>query len=327
MQKGNRIFDLPPVVNKADGNIRKVGFELEFSGLTLDQTGEAVQSAIGAIVDTETAAEKVLKVEGLGSFNVEVDWAFLKQLAANASQEEEKWVDRLSQTAAKVVPIEVVCPPIQIDQLDVLEQMVSALRDAGAEGTDESLIAAYGVHINIELPDLEAETIHAYLVAFCLLQWWLSDAHAVNISRKVSPYIDLFSEDYIKAVLSRKSPTMTDVFEDYLTHNASRNRALDLLPLLAHIDEKRVFESVDDPKIKSRPAFHYRLPNCQIEQPDWSLSRSWNIWQAVEKLATRPQDLEYLSSRFFDFERPVIGIDTTSWNELIDQWLKDQQLV
>jgi len=326
MQKDNKIFDLPPVVHKADGKIRNVGFELEFSGLTLEQAVEAVKSSIGASVASETAAEKVLEVEGLGAFNVEVDWAFLKQLAANASQEEEKWVDRLSQTAAKVVPIEVVCPPIEIERLDVLEQMVVALRKAGAEGTDESLIAAYGVHINIELPNLEAQTIHAYLVAFCLLQWWLSDAHGVNISRKVSPYIDLFSEDYIKAVLSRKTPTMEGVFEDYLTHNASRNRALDLLPLLAHIDEKRVFESVDDPKIKPRPAFHYRLPNCQIEQPDWSLARSWNIWQAVEKLATRPQDLDYLSSRFCEFERPVIGIDTNAWNEFIDQWLKDQKL-
>ncbi|MDV7340925.1 amidoligase family protein [Terasakiella sp. A23] len=326
MPDDNRIFDLPPKIKKADGANRKVGFELEFSGLTIDQAVEAVQTSLNASLRSETTAEKTLDAEGLGSFSVELDWELLKRLADKATQKDNNWIETLSQTAAMIVPIEVVCPPIEVEQLFALEQMVKALRNAGAKGTEESPIAAYGVHINVELPNLDTHTINAYVTAFCLLQWWLSEARDVNITRKISPYVALFSETYVKTILSRKSPGMVDIFEDYLTHNASRNRALDLLPLLAHIDEKRVFAAVDDPKIKARPALHYRLPNCHIEDPDWSLNNSWNVWQIVEKLASSPEDLEYLSSKFFEYDRPLIGIDTNEWNEFIDKWLKDQKL-
>ena len=204
--------------------------------------------------------------------------------------------------------------------------MVAALRDAGAVGTEESLLAAYGVHVNVELPRLDAETLNSYLVAFCLLQWWLLKAHEVDISRRVSFYIDLYSEAYVKAVLSRPSPTIDDIANDYLEHNATRNRALDLLPLLAEIDEDRVRKAVNDPRIKPRPALHYRLPNCHIEQPDWSLAGPWNIWWVVEKLAHRPDDLKQLRSQFLIAQRPVLGVSKDSWVEVIDRWLKDHAL-
>jgi hypothetical protein len=41
-------FDLPPEANKDDGSPRMVGFELEFSGISLDETAEAMKSALGA---------------------------------------------------------------------------------------------------------------------------------------------------------------------------------------------------------------------------------------------------------------------------------------
>jgi hypothetical protein len=43
------------------------------------------------------------------------------------------------------------------------------------------------------------------------------------------------------------------------------------LPLLAEIDSDRVRRFVNDPRIKARPAFHYRLANCHIERADWSV--------------------------------------------------------
>jgi hypothetical protein len=119
---------------------------------------------------------------------------------------------------------------------------------------------------------------------------------------------------------------MDEIFSDYLAHNASRNRALDLLPLLAEIDEERVRGTVDDPRIKARPAFHYRLPNCQIERPDWSLSASWNTWLVVEQLACRPDDLHELGAAFLDAERLILGVNRSKWVGFIDQWLKDREL-
>ncbi|MDX1697748.1 MAG: amidoligase family protein [Thiohalobacterales bacterium] len=329
MTTSHHRFELPPTVHKEDGNTRSVGFELEFSGISLDETAAAIQSAMGLELRSETAAERILHNEPFGEFSVELDWDYLKRKAAeNDNQDEgEEWIERLSQAAAMLVPVEVVCPPIPLTDLSILDPMVVALRKAGAIGTEESLLSAYGVHVNPELPDLDAESVFSYLRAYCLLQWWLVDAHEVDPTRRLSPYIDLYPEAYLKRVLSRDASSMDAIFEDYLEHNATRNRALDLLPLLSEIDEDRVRLAVDDPRIKSRPTFHYRLPNCHIEKAGWSLSESWNTWCTVEKLAGRKADIDGLAAEFLESDRPFLGISRSDWVEFMGQWLTDHGLV
>ena len=328
VEKPRAGFSLPPVTETSDGRPRMVGFELEFSGLTLEQTVDALGASLGGEPATKSAAECTVQVDSLGEFNIELDWDFLKRLAAEKAERDEgaEWVDTLSQVAAMVVPVEVVCPPIPVTGLESLQPMVAALREAGAVGTEESLLAAYGVHINAEIPCLDAATLSAYLKAFAVLQWWLVEAHAVDPTRKISPYVDLYPQAYVKLLLSRSAPTMDQIFDDYLKHNASRNRALDMLPMLAQIDEDRVRQAVDDPKIKARPTFHYRLPNCHIEQPDWSLTGPWNVWQIVERLAYRPDALAELGAEFRDAEWPVLGVQRSGWVEHVDRWLKDRAL-
>ncbi|WP_163830920.1 amidoligase family protein [Spartinivicinus ruber] len=322
-------YKVPPVVNRDDGSPRRVGFELEFSGLTLEQVVDTLQVSLGAELQKKTAAEQLLYVDLIGKFNVELDWNYLKRKAAEAKQngDDEEWIEQLSDVAALLVPVEVVCPPIPVTELAVLDPMISALRLAGAAGTEESLLSAYGVHINPEIPSLDATTLASYLKAFAILQWWLVQANEVDPTRKISPYIDLYSEEYMKQVLSNSSLSMEEIFSDYLAHNGSRNRALDLLPLLAEIDEDRVRNVVDDPKIKARPTFHYRLPDCNIEQPDWSLAIAWNTWWVVEELASRPADLDELGAAFLEADRPILGVNRKNWVAFIDQWLKNHELV
>ncbi len=313
---------LPPKVRTDAGEYRRVGFELEFSGVTMEQAVAAVADSLGAEVREQSVAETLLEVDGLGEFNVELDWAFLKRKAAEQGEEksDEDWLDWLSQAAALLVPVEVVCPPIPLDRLGALESMVDALRAAGAVGTDESLIAAYGVHINTEIPRLDADTLFAYLRAFALLQWWLVDTHEVDAARRLSPYIDLYPEAYLRQLLARDAASLDEIFDDYLEHNATRNRALDLLPLLAEIDEQRVQRAVDDPRVKPRPAFHYRLQDCHIEKPDWSLAEPWSTWLAVERLAGDEAALDELATKFGDAHRPVIGVKRREWVETIERW-------
>lgn len=323
----NCIYELPPVPYRQDGEHRRVGFELEFSGIDLAQTVAALQTVLKARVVSESAAEVELEVEDLGTFNIEIDWQYLKRKAAEQGDDEDRdWIEFLSQAAAMLVPIEVVCPPIPVNRLGELEPMVEALRQAGAVGTEESLIAAYGVHINTELPDLEPSTLADYLRAYALLQWWLVDRNPVDLARRISPYIDLYSRAYLHEVWSSSEPDMIRLIDDYLEHNASRNRALDLLPLFAEIDETRVRQTVDDPRVKARPAFHYRMPDCHIENPDWSLCEPWSTWVVVEKLAARRDDLERLGQEFLDQERPLIGVSRDDWVEYIDKWLRDHGL-
>lgn len=321
-------FKSPPITHKNDGSPRLVGFELEFSGLSLDQTAETLQSSLSGNLVKKSAAEWTLHVDVLGDFNIELDWHYLKRTAEENEQKDQngEWVDLLAQAATLLVPVEIACPPIPVTDIEALVPMVDALREAGAVGTEESLLAAYGVHINTEIPQLNAETLFSYLRAFSLLQWWLVEAHEVDVTRKMSPYIDLYPEAYLKQLLSRSQPTIEQIFADYLEHNANRNQALDLLPLLAYIDSDAVRHTVNDPKIKARPAFHYRLPNCHVERLDWSLADSWNTWWVVEQLAHRSNDLDDLSTAFLTAARPVIGVSRNDWVEFIDQWLKDHEL-
>ena len=318
-------YKQPSCLTTDAGEIRRVGFELEFSGVTLEQAAQAVEQSLGGVRRVDTMAEQSIEVPDLGVFVVELDWAFLKR---QASQEIESgsgsaWLEPLSRAAAVLVPIEVVCPPIPLTRLELLDPMVQQLRLAGAVGTDESIIAAYGLHINIELPGLDPATVHDYLRAYCLLQWWLVDAHDVDLARRLSPYIDLYPQAYIRETLQMESPDMAQIIEVYLRHNPSRNRALDLLPMLAQIDVNAVRAVVDDDRVKPRPAFHYRLPNCQIDQPTWSMSKAWNTWCLVEWLAQRPDDLNILGQQFLDAQRWVMGVERGTWVEYMDQWLCD----
>jgi len=318
-------FKLPPSLTTDEGMPRRVGYELEFIGLTLQQTAGLLQTVMGGDLKQESDAEFSLEAS-LGTFNIELDWDYLKRKASQAKVADEghDWVEFLRQAATGIVPTEVVCPPIAMEELGALDVMVDALRDAGAKGTEHSPIAAYGVHINPEISRLDAPTLDRYLKAFSLLQWWLVEAHQVDLTRKLSPYVNLYPDAYLEAVLSVSDPDMNTIFSTYLEHNPTRNRALDLLPMLSEVDEDKVRAVVDDPRIKPRPTFHYRLPNCLIEDPAWSLANSWNIWWVVEKLADDQCGLESLSEEFLDRTRLLLGVNRNKWQGRVQRWLRDQ---
>lgn len=325
-QPASGVYRMPPRLHKADGELRRVGFELEFTGLTLDEASEAVQQALQGSVSSATAAAHRIAVAQLGSFRVEVDWNYLKKLAEEHPDYHHE-LTLLSDTASLIVPVEVVCPPLAITRLNLLDSLVVELRKAGAQGTDNSLFAAYGVHVNAEIPEVTAPVIDAYLKAFCLLQWWLVKAHKVNLTRRITPYVDLYPDRYLKQVLSTREPTVDQLIDDYLHYNPTRNRALDLLPLFAHIDAARVAATVDDPRIRARPTFHYRLPDCLIDRPDWHLARTWNLWCVLEELASRPDDLDDLGRHFLEAWRPAFGVDEADWINRVEKWVKKSGLV
>ena len=69
-------FKTPSVTLTGNGSLRRVGFELEFSGLTLDETVNTVQSSLGGNLGVKNAAEQLIHVASMGDFNVEIDWDF-----------------------------------------------------------------------------------------------------------------------------------------------------------------------------------------------------------------------------------------------------------
>jgi len=321
-------FRLPRQQIRGNGEPRCVGFELEFSGLSVSEAAAAAARGLGARAARVNSVEYAIEHDSLGHFGVEVDWRFLKERARAQADSDSRadidWTEILGDLASLVVPIEVVCPPVAMQRLDELAPMVNALRDAGAVGTAESPVAAYGVHINTEIPRLDAQTVHRYLRAFCLLQWWLLREHDIDTARRLSPYVTPYPEAYLLEIHALHEPTLRDLLDHYLEHNATRNRALDMLPLFAVDAPKAVKARVDDPRIQARPAFHYRLPDCHIERSTWSLALPWARWCVVEALADDEAALADLAQRFSAAKRPLVGVDRSAWIEEMDTWLSDR---
>ena len=293
--------------------------------MDLERTVDVVLAAVSGTVKTKTVAETFISSD-YGEFTVEVDWDYLKREARDDS-DAKPHLDLLGSAATLLVPIEVVCPPIAIDKLSILDALVRGLRDAGAQGTENSPVAAFGVHINAEIPSLDAQIVDAYLKAFAMLQWWLVDAHQVNMSRRLTPYIDLYPEAYLLEVAAAKDQSITQIIDTYLSSNPTRNRALDMLPMFSEIDPERVKSTIDDPRIKARPTFHYRLPNCQIDKAGWLLVDAWNLWWVVEELANNTVALDELCAQFLESKRVVMGLDRALLVKTVDTWLKEKEWV
>lgn len=310
----------PAWVNNAKGEVRCVGFELEFAGLDLQSAAEAVAKSFQGEVIQDTQAECQVKHPEFGHFKIELDWSFAKNMARKRLEEqganEDAVLALMTDLARQIVPLEVVCPPVPVSRLSVLNDMVTNLRGAGALGTSDSLIYAFGVHINAELPDLKPETLVSYLQAYCVAQHWLMKAHKVDVLRRLTPYIDTYPKRYVELVMAytMDSP-MSQIIDDYLQHNPTRNRGMDLLPLFKQIDEARVLAAVSDERVNARPTFHYRLPNCEIENPDWSLTHSWNVWCVVEHLAADPVTLKSMCGQWTEYNNNLINLKEEPWHQ------------
>lgn len=101
-----------------------------------------------------------------------------------------------------------------------------------------------------------------------------------------------YPQAYMRRVLDPDYwPNLTNLAADYLAANPTRKRALDLLPLLAHLDEERVRSVLPHEKIGARPVFHYRLPQAHLSDPNWSITPAWERWLIVERLASNPERL------------------------------------
>jgi hypothetical protein len=144
------------------------------------------------------------------------------------------------------------------------------------------------------------------------------------MTRRFTPYIDLYPAGYRKRVLDYQDNLSLDtLLNDYLEFNATRNRALDMLPLFKHLAEERVLKAVEDTRINARPTFHYRLPNCEIERGDWRLSDSWNLWCVVEALANDRDKLDELAHQCRRHESQLINLTRSPWHKTLDGILND----
>lgn len=331
MNRQRPALRMPTRRRNPEGDPRRVGVELEMNGFTLDALARLVASAIGARVGSPGRYERVLTGDPAGDWLVELDFELLKQLGREEHDTDtlaggigESTEEALKWLATPLVPLEVVSPPLPMGRLDEVEDLIEDLRDAGARGTSDRLVNAFGMQLNVEIPRADADTITTYLQAFLCLYDWLFTRADINVSRRVTNYIDPFPIEYVLRVIDPAyRPDRAALIDDYLAASATRNRALDLLPLFLHLDEARLRRVTDDPRIKPRPAFHYRLPDCRIDQPGWGLHSAWNDWIEVERLAADRDRLRACATRYRTllesaFERLLGG----GWADEVErEWL------
>lgn len=313
----------PPNTKNFSGQERKIGWEIEYAGLSLKQSSDIVKHLFGGCIDKENDAVFKVKNTELGDFELVLDATHLQKIAAATGKLETNSDDNLiddisihvgklvNKAGAKITPFEIVTPPIALSDLSKMEKLRKALLKAGAEDTKKNIYTAFGVHINPEVASLETDYILRHLQSFLLLEPWLKQLHNIDLTRKVTSFIDPFPKSYINLLLDNCYETNTEqLILDYHRHNPTRNRSLDMLPLFAYINEDLVRELFGEKeKINKRPTFHYRLPNSELADEDWSFNTEWSRWLNVETLADDKQSLHKLINqwqihheRWFSFE-------------------------
>lgn len=329
-------FTLPPVLENEKGEERKVGFEIEFSGLKIGQITQIVHDLYGGEVVQVTPYKVKVKDTAHGTFGIELDFRFLKEELLKEELEEigliedeedveiiRKIEEVIAALSEQVVPYEIATPPIFISRLGVLDALEERLRMAGAQGTDASLFYAFGLHINPETPSFKAEVLLDYLRAFLILYEWLVYINRTDILRRMTPYIRPFEDRYTVMILEPDyKPDLTTLIDDYLIFNPTRNRPLDMLPLFAWIDEERVRKVVDDPRISKRPTFHYRLPDCRIDREVHNIAHAWNGWVEVEKLAHDKTRLDSYAKAYLEYLEDPFAIFEESWANRMEKMLR-----
>lgn len=321
-------FQLPPEMRNADGAERRVGFELEFAGLELARAAEAVVELFGGrVVPDDFYRCRIVDAE-MGTFTIEVDARLLRDeryllqlrrlgVPVDEARIREPIEKALGWLAELLVPFEVATPPIPLSELQRIEELRAALADRQARGTGSSLRYAFGLHINPESPALDLDTVLRHLRAFLALYDWLVEASEIDLTRSLTPFIDPFPAAYRRLVLDPSyRPSMETLAADYVAHNPTRNRPLDLLPILAHVLGEDVLTALEDDELVSpRPAFHYRLPNCRIDEPGWTVAAEWNRWVEVERLAATPEALDRLCAT-------ALQESAGAWDQIKDRTLR-----
>jgi len=326
-------FFAPPVSVNPEGSERSAGYEFEFTGVEMDLAADIVSSLYGGNVrQVSTYKFEVVETE-FGTFKMELDAqllrdkkyeTLLKSLGINLSEFKnlKSIEDSLKEMASSVVPFEIITPPVPLSEMGRLNDLVDELRRRKAKGTGSSFIYAFGMHINPELPNHSATSILNHLRAFVMLDPWIRKNAKINISRRLTPYINEYEPDYIELILNPAyQPDLSSLIVDYIRYDNSRNRPLDLLPAFMYLDEELTSGLIEDSITSARPAYHYRLPNCSLEDKNWTLASEWNRWVLVERLASDEKTLNQYSRAWLKMKREtMIGFEA-KWIELMNRWI------
>jgi hypothetical protein len=326
---------MPPRNSNWDGADRRVGVELEFGAVSARAGASLVRSIFGGTILEEDPHRFHVFNTTFGTFTCELDTQYAhRSVGEDEDREGVRQGDPLSELIASfsyemrrlygeisslVVPCEIVCPPIPLSELAKLNAMVDALLAVGAEGTRSSPLYAFGAQLNPDIASRDASWLAAVLKAYLLVSDWLRAVMQIHTTRRLVAFADPFPIAYVEQVVDPDYwPELARLMDDYIVANPTRNRELDMLPLFAWLDGPLVRRSVPDHRIKSRPTFHYRLPDANLGVPGWSLTLEWNRWCVVERLAEDRETLDAMGAAYRTNRKRVLPED---WAVKASEWL------
>lgn len=309
-----RFVELPALKTRA-GSDRMIGVEVEFGGVSEEEAARTAIDIFGGELVQES--DTIWKIEDseIGDIEVYLD-VFLRNAAKSALR------DAALNLGREVIPVELVTKPLRFDQLDRLETLMTALRKAGALGSSAGVVFGFGIHFNIEIEDESVEAIRKPLLAYALIEDWLRTANPIDETRRVLPFTAPYPTAFVRDLIGAgANPSLSDLIRIYLAHNETRNRGLDMLPIFAHVTPDEFKEALAE-LTSARPTFHFRLPDCLIDQPEWSLAGEWSRWAIVERVAADQSLLDQLASAWLD-DHPTVTILRRSWANRAGQILED----
>lgn len=279
----------------AKGTPRRTGVEIEFGGLTEAVAARLVADHLGGRPREVTAHEYLVEGTEWGDVEVCLDTALRDQAGTALA-------DLGLKLGRAVVPVEIVTPPLLPGQVPALDGLRAAIRAAGGQGSRDNVLLGFGLHLNPEIADATAAAIVPVVCAFALIEDWLRKADPIDPSRRLLPFVDPYPRGFVDR-LAAADWTLAQFTDAYLDETPSRNRGLDMLPCLRHLDEARVTRALggEARAVAARPTFHYRLPDCRIDEAGWRIAYEWNRWVMVERLAARREALEQLSADWLDY--------------------------
>lgn len=285
-----------PVRTRHDGSPRTVGIEVECGGLREERVAEIVAARFGGTCRVTGPYARSVEGSRIGDVEVLLDTA-LRDVVEGA-------VARIGLDIGRaVIPVEFVTEPIEPARIVEIDALCRDLARAGAFGTQDGVALGFGVHLNVALPGPGIDDILPVLTAFALIEDWMRGRMALDPSRRLLPFVDPYPAALLDRLCDPGAVWSLDRLADtYLAEAASRNHALDLLPILKQIYPDRVVAAVPQMAHKSaRPAWHYRLPDCRIDDPDWSVALEWNRWCAVERVAADRALVDRLKQRWREY--------------------------
>nr|WP_246547235.1 amidoligase family protein [Ancylobacter defluvii] len=265
----------------------RVGVEIEFTSLSVRDAAQALQRGFGGRVAQEDPQAFHVLGSRLGDMRIELDIRHVHphRGAGNPlSGLPAALVMGLGDLLAPFVPRELIVGPFDRSELERVNELVAVLHEAGARGDGATLFDGLGLHFNVAQPSGDPRQIVATFKAFLTLEPQLRrEVGAGLLARAHAP--PAFPPDYVRRVLAAGYwPDLATFTRDYLAANPTRKRSLDMLPLLLHFSADAAFPRFAG-KVKSRPAFHYRLPLACVGRTGWTIAEDWERWRTVERLA------------------------------------------